>query len=38
MTEKSWVRIPPGAGLFSLRFSILSEVVPNGGATLLLFL
>ena len=46
MTERSWVRIPPGAGLFSssLSFSVTLiyqlcalNQVPYGGATLLVF-
>ena len=31
MTEKSCVGIPPGAGLFSRLFSILSVVSPQSG-------
>ena len=37
MTERSWVQIPPGAGLFF--FSSLSfQQVPRGDAALLIFL
>ena len=39
MSERSWVLIPPGAGLFSsLSVVSLLNQVPNGGATLLIFL
>ena len=41
MTERSWVRILQGAGLFSLLYRISSAFliqVPHGGATLLIFI
>ena len=41
VTERLWVRIPQGAGLFSLLFPLSSASliqVPRGGATLLIFL
>ena len=41
VTERSWVQIPLGAGLFSLRYHLSSAPLiqaPHGGATLLIFL
>ena len=40
MTERLWVRIPPGAGIFSLLYPISGASliqIPQGGATLLIF-
>ena len=37
VTERSWVRIMPGAGLFSPLSSASLIQVPQGGATLMIF-